>query len=69
MSTIQIVAMVVIATGLGGFVVNIGMLIRNEWVYKHRIKLRGTPLYDKLPTYDEMMARWWVWNIKAFLKP
>lgn len=53
---------------LGCLVWCLFMLVRNEWVYRSRIKLTGTDDYHRLPSYDDMMKRWWVWSIKKFLK-
>lgn len=51
-----------------GLVVCLYMFIRNHWVFRNRVRLIGTPDYHRLPSYDYMMSRWWVWNIKKFLK-
>lgn len=44
--------------------------IRNNWVYKNRIKLIDDDwkAYQKLPSYDQMMLRFWVWNINKFIE-
>lgn len=46
------------------------MLFRNYWVYKNRIRLlhNNYPAYQKLPEYDTMMLRFWVWDVREFLK-
>ena len=44
--------------------------IRNIWVYKNRIKLIGDnwEAYKKLPSYDQMVFKFWVWDINKFIK-
>lgn len=44
--------------------------IRNVWVYKNRIKLLRDDYetYQKLPSYHQMMFKFWVWNINKFIK-
>lgn len=50
-------------------------LIRNEWVFRNRMRIldesdwvhgRHVP-YCYLPSYDEMMRRFWIWNADRFL--
>ena len=46
-------------------------LIRNEKVYKWRIAAlnENLNLYKYLPTYDEMLYKyWWIWNANMFKK-
>ena len=49
--------------------ISVYMLFRNQWVYNQRIYLINTnfDLYLKLPTYDCMMFKFWVWNVDKFL--
>lgn len=44
--------------------------IRNKWVYKNRIKLIDDDwkAYKKLPSYNQMMFKFWVWDINKFIK-
>lgn len=43
--------------------------IRNECVYRFRVKILFTneDLFDKLPSYKEMMLKFWVWPMKKFI--
>lgn len=52
------------------FFIAIFILIRNEWVYKNRIKLINDDWesFKKLPSYDQMMFKFWVWDINKFIK-
>jgi hypothetical protein len=54
-------------------------LIRNQWVYQVRIKTIGNPdppwymknrsvTYEELLSYDEMMYKWWVWDVEKLRK-
>jgi len=46
------------------------LLYRNNWVAKTRIILlwENRELYDKLPSYDEMLYRkFWIFDINKFL--
>lgn len=63
------VAMVVV------ILVVIFMLVRNSWVYRARTKILKGPdvhealtTYDRLPSYNEMMRRFWIWRVEEFLK-
>ena len=44
------------------------MLIRNHWVFKNRCKLIDSDFvaYKKLPSYDYMFYRFWIWDMKKF---
>lgn len=45
-------------------------LVRNEWVYRQRIFVlrseNGLEEFKRLPSYDEMMGRFWVWDVEKF---
>lgn len=46
-------------------------LIRNNWTYKARMAaiIDGSlEEYNRLPDYDTMMMRWWVWDVEKFKK-
>lgn len=51
------------------FCLGVLMLVRNEWVYRVRkiMSHENPELYDKLPSYDNMMIHFWVWNINKFI--
>lgn len=45
-------------------------LVRNEWVYRERLRMidRDLEQYLRLPSYEVMMwRRWWVWRVEDFL--
>lgn len=49
------------------------MLRRNEWVCDVRIQeLRKMPVerglheHDRLPSYDEMLFKFWIWDVEKF---
>lgn len=46
------------------------MLLRNDWVYKERVNLLNSNFtaYKRLPSFDVMVRKIWVWDIKKFLK-
>ena len=52
------------------FFIAIFIGIRNNWVYNNRIKLISDDweTYQKLPSYDQMMFKFWVWDINKFIK-
>jgi hypothetical protein len=43
--------------------------IRNQWVFRQRRKLMESNFetFKKLPSYEKMVWRWWVWDIYKFL--
>jgi hypothetical protein len=43
---------------------------RNYWVYEVRMKLLCTDnqAYDNLISYEEMMEKWWIWDVKKLTK-
>lgn len=50
-------------------------IIRNSWVYRARMKILYDPdiqealrMYNRLPSYLEMMRRFWIWRVEEFLK-
>ena len=51
-------------------ILSLAMLARNRWVLRSRINLLYTD-YEKylmLPSYDEMVLKFWIWDIDKFLK-
>ena len=46
------------------------MLFRIRWVYKERVNLLNSNFtaYKRLPSFDVMVRKIWVWDIKKFLK-
>ena len=44
------------------------LLYRNEWVRVQRNKLVKDDMEDymRLPSYDMMLAQFWIWDIKKF---
>ncbi len=47
----------------------LGMLVRNGWVYRQRTALieADYELYKRLPPYDVMMRKWWLWDAAKFI--
>lgn len=45
------------------------ILFRNEWVYNCRTFLLHSnyDTYKKLPSYDKMVLKFWVWDVNKFL--
>jgi len=57
-------------------VVPLFMIFRNHWVFKKRMEIlqNGSlnaidrySLYERLPPYNVMVRRWWVWDVNKFL--
>lgn len=44
------------------------MLVRNQAVYRFRARLLATDIerYERLPGYNDMLDRWWVWPLSRF---
>lgn len=66
MTCYQIIIAIWTATLAWGFY----MLVRNEWVYRERMRMidRDFEQYLRLPRYEVMMwCRWWVWRVEDFL--
>lgn len=65
-------------TMLVGIVFCIFMMFRNRWVYKARMRVlndhgadleslgRALKEYHRLPDYNTMVWRWWVWDVEEF---
>lgn len=45
------------------------MGIRNVWVFKQRTSLieKDFSKYSKLCSYDQMMKKFWIWDIDSFI--
>jgi hypothetical protein len=43
------------------------MLFRNSWVFERRSELLGTSDYEKLPSYNYMYYRFWIWDVEKFI--
>lgn len=74
---IIIIGYIMIAVGLMISAFFIFMLHRNEWVYEERMRIlyhSGTDSmeclvnYGKLVEYNEMLWKFWVWDVKKFEK-
>lgn len=64
MTTLLLIFYVLWLPSLAFFVM---LFIRNNWVYRNRLRLLRTPDYDRLPSYETMLWRWWVWDVRRFL--
>lgn len=51
-------------------VITIYFAIRIQWVFNTRLKWLYTNIayYDAAPSFDYMMALFWIWNPDKFLK-
>lgn len=67
---IEIILIEILIGILIGILLGIYILIRNDWVYKKRIKLikfeNGSLLIDQYVSYNTMICRFWIWDIKKF---
>jgi len=63
-----IVAFSAIGLGLVGLAFAGYMLYRNQMVYQYRRQMIDTDMvkYETLPSYDHMMAKFWVWPLSKF---
>lgn len=62
------------AAGIGG---TIFLLFRLNWTFEARMRILDEPgkttseqlaQYERLPDYNTMMWRVWVWDVRKFLK-
>lgn len=46
------------------------MIVRNIWVCEERVNLIDSDFisYKRLPSYDVMLGKFWIWDVKKFLK-
>lgn len=64
------VAFILIMTVLlGSFLFCVYMIFRNEWVARIRADIIRDPditarEFDAMPTYHEMLNRWWYWDVE-----
>jgi hypothetical protein len=51
-------------------ILGVFFLFRNSWVYRQRSKLLDSDRdkYYQLPPYDDMVIRFWIWDVNKFLK-
>ena len=51
-------------------ILNIVLLIRVQKVYEYRVHLiwNDFDTYRKLPSYDEMVLKFWIWDFDKFIK-
>ena len=42
--------------------------VRNFWVLKNRIKLIKNSSLSKYLSYDQMMLKFWIWNVEKLKK-
>ncbi len=52
-----------------GILVCFFALMRNNWVYSVRVRMihEDFEKFKRLPSYDHMMSRFWIWNVNKFL--
>ena len=65
----EILLIMILGIALMGLALCIYMLARNEWVFRLRMRVidENMEAYDAMPTYGEMMYKyWWVWRSKYF---
>ena len=55
---------------LFGLVACLYMAVRNQAVYNYRVKVLSTDMdkYERLPSYNTMMYKFWVWPMSRFDK-
>jgi hypothetical protein len=70
MSKMDMFVLILFATLFVEMLICVYALFRNSWIYKNREALIGTPHYDKLPSYSEMMDgdKCWCWNFEKYYK-
>ncbi len=49
-------------------VFGIYMIIRNDWVYEQKIKLIDEGKDKNYLSYDEMLKKFWVWDVEKLRK-
>jgi len=47
----------------------VAMLVRNCWVFSRRgqIYLADVTAWRRLPSYNTMMRKWWIWDAARFI--
>ncbi|PKB90925.1 hypothetical protein A8A01_03195 [Ewingella americana] len=67
---VEIFLIIAIAIPVSALLWCVFMLHRNSWVYKQRMKVlhgeNGFNEHQKLPSYDYMMRKFWVWDVNKF---
>lgn len=55
--------------------VSVFVVIRNNWVFNQRVAFFNNALrnkdmeaYKRLPSYNVMVLKFWVWDVQKFLK-
>lgn len=75
---VMVIAMSMIAALLLGMIFTLFMLKRNDWVLAKRLGVLNDPnlsiykkleQYERLISYDQMLWRFWVWDIRKFMRP
>ena len=55
------------------FLIPVLIFVRNEWVFRKRRPLNrfenGIHIIDQYISYDQMMCKFWIWNIEKLRKP
>ena len=59
-----------------GFIIPLFMLFRVHWVFNKRTDvlintdmsaIDRNALYERLPPFNVMVRRWWIWDVNKFL--
>lgn len=66
-----VIAKIILVISSAGLFASLFALVRVRWVFNMRINMidEDYEAYKRLPTFDAMMRRFWVWDIEAFKAP
>ena len=73
---INTIYIVFLAASVIGFIVPLFMLFRIHWVFNKRTEILKNigmslndrhSLYERLPSFNVMVRRWWIWDVNKFL--
>lgn len=76
MSAVTVVLLGLLGACGVGLLICLFAFIRNDWVYRTRMGVLHEPgvglgqrlaNHDRLPSYDAMFFRFWVWDVNEFL--
>ena len=70
MGVLKVITLIIVVVLIIAQLFCLFMLCRSEWVYSQRTKLLYSDYdkYKKLPDYDIMVNKFWVWNVNKFIK-
>lgn len=73
---LEIIMLIIMCFSILGLIGCVLTMIRNNWVFSERMRILnqmpvalGLHDYHRLPSYETMMMKFWIWDVNKFMSP